>query len=334
MSGQRMISVAIATCNGEKYIGAQLESIDRQTTQPNMISISDDASTDRTLEIVEAFGTQSQIEIVIRKNTRRIGVIENFLQAFDGCTGDYIAYCDQDDLWRLDKVERYSKALLENENAALVFHRSVITDENLTGSGRVEPWNLPAGCYCFPHFPNHLWGYGHQMLFSTEVLLTLKRIRAADKSAHRIPECFDLTLLLAAGMVGDIVLLNENLVHFRRHQGSVSPAAKTEDLSFWKKTRNMRRGKIEANTRLMESVIAMLHARENGTCEWVSQRYVEHVESLLRQQEDRLSIYSESRWLSRQRILAKLIATHAYGSAFRNRLPLRQFLLDAAWCVV
>src|SRR5882724_5630099 len=98
------ISVAIATYNGAKYIDEQLQSIAAQTSPPDCICICDDRSTDTTLECVERFKQRATIPVLIQSNARQLGVIENFLSAFRRCETDYIAYCDQDDVWRPDKI--------------------------------------------------------------------------------------------------------------------------------------------------------------------------------------------------------------------------------------
>ena len=147
------IGVAIATFNGMKYLGAQLESICAQTVKPSMISISDDCSTDGTIEYIENFARRSPIPVVFTPNPHRGGVINNFLNAFANCASDYIAYCDQDDVWREDRLSLCTEAL-KNPAVSLVMHRSAIVDENLRTIGDAEPSNIQAGIYSYPYFPD------------------------------------------------------------------------------------------------------------------------------------------------------------------------------------
>ncbi|HAJ73864.1 MAG TPA: hypothetical protein DCM49_03600 [Lachnospiraceae bacterium] len=112
-----MISVAMAVCDGEKYIEQQLRSIMEQTKIPDEIVISDDASCDRTLEIVDDIRMEfeeAEIPILFRviRNKVRQGYIRNFRNALEKCRGDIIFLCDQDDIWMRDKVSRMT-ALLE-----------------------------------------------------------------------------------------------------------------------------------------------------------------------------------------------------------------------------
>lgn len=100
------ISVAMATYNGEKYISEQLDSIIGQTMSIDEIVISDDASDDATIRIVKAYREKyKKIDWIILQNVENIGFKENFKLAIRSCTGDVIFLCDQDDVWRNNRVE-------------------------------------------------------------------------------------------------------------------------------------------------------------------------------------------------------------------------------------
>ena len=66
MSGEKLTtSVAVCTCNGEKYIAEQIHSIINQSVKPNQIVVSDDCSTDKTIEIVKRVLSESGIDIKV-----------------------------------------------------------------------------------------------------------------------------------------------------------------------------------------------------------------------------------------------------------------------------
>lgn len=96
-----MISVCIATYNGEKYIKEQLVSILKQIGDGDEVIVSDDHSTDTTVKIIESFNDK---RIVIIKNERK-GLISNFENAISNSKGDFIFLSDQDDIWAKDKVQ-------------------------------------------------------------------------------------------------------------------------------------------------------------------------------------------------------------------------------------
>jgi rhamnosyltransferase len=119
----RRISVAMATFNGEKYIGEQLDSIARQQMLPTELVITDDGSTDGTLEVVEAFACRAPFPVRVFRNESRLGYAENFLKAASLCEGDLIAFCDQDDIW-LEQKLRICSEHFEDAEVVLVVHSS------------------------------------------------------------------------------------------------------------------------------------------------------------------------------------------------------------------
>lgn len=98
------VSIAMATYNGEKYLKEQLDSILAQTVSNWELIISDDCSTDSTVEIAKKYAEKdSRIHIV--ENSFSHGCSENFENALRYCSGCYIAFCDQDDVWTNDHLE-------------------------------------------------------------------------------------------------------------------------------------------------------------------------------------------------------------------------------------
>ena len=144
------ISVALCTHNGAAFIADQLRTIADQTVVPHEVVISDDASTDDTRGILEAFidelGEDSGIRVTLLLNPVSVGVTRNFEKALLACTGDLIALCDQDDLWHPDRVARALRAFednpgldLVNSNARLVDARGVDLGLTLFDALRFSP---------------------------------------------------------------------------------------------------------------------------------------------------------------------------------------------------
>lgn len=106
-----MISVCIATYNGAKYIKEQLDSILCQLSEEDEVIISDDGSTDETLQIITSY-QDKRIKVFSNKNR---GVNNNFSNALKKSSGDIIFLSDQDDIWKKNKVSICRQALIENE---------------------------------------------------------------------------------------------------------------------------------------------------------------------------------------------------------------------------
>ena len=104
MSGEIKISIALAVYNGENFLSEQLDSILRQTLDNWELIISDDGSSDGTLSIIHKYMSQDS-RIHLLENKTRHGCAGNFENALNHCTGVYIAFCDQDDVWTEDHLE-------------------------------------------------------------------------------------------------------------------------------------------------------------------------------------------------------------------------------------
>ena len=132
------ISIALATFNGSKYLVDQLMSLAYQKLLPYEIIVVDDNSTDETLEIVKSFASNVSFPVRIYKNETRLGYGLNFLKAAGFCSGDAIAFCDQDDEWLPDKLERVAEAMVVHK-ADFVVHSADVVNETLDFTGSRYP---------------------------------------------------------------------------------------------------------------------------------------------------------------------------------------------------
>ena len=98
------ISIAMATYNGSKYLREQLDSLAAQTLPPCELVVTDDGSTDDTLGILDRFRRRAPFPVHLHRNEQRLGYRDNFLKAAQLCSGELIAFCDQDDVWMPDKL--------------------------------------------------------------------------------------------------------------------------------------------------------------------------------------------------------------------------------------
>ena len=106
------ISIAMATYNGERYLREQLDSILAQTVPFRELIVVDDASTDGTWEILSRYAA-NDARIKLFRNRTNVGVFKNFELAATACTGEFIAFSDQDDIWMPDHLEALRKGIGE-----------------------------------------------------------------------------------------------------------------------------------------------------------------------------------------------------------------------------
>ena len=128
---KEMISIAMATYNGEKYLREQLDSILAQTIQDFELIVCDDCSTDSTARILREYErNDSRIKIFV--NEENLGFKKNFEKVIGLCSGDYIALSDQDDIWLPEHLE-----ILKNKigDKLLICGDDVVIDENGLDTG-------------------------------------------------------------------------------------------------------------------------------------------------------------------------------------------------------
>lgn len=122
-----MISIALTTYNGAKYIGKQLDSILNQTIQDIELVVCDDCSLDDTVSILEEYA-QKDNRIHVYVNEHNLGFKKNFENTIRKTTGDYVALCDQDDIWLPDHLEILLNGM--KDELQIVCGKPIFVDEN------------------------------------------------------------------------------------------------------------------------------------------------------------------------------------------------------------
>src|SRR5690349_12934770 len=146
-----MVSVCMATRNGETFIKEQLDSILPQLTPEDEIVVSDDCSSDSTLTVIRSL-QDSRIRLL--ESSSEKGIARNFEASLMASKGDFIFLADQDDVWLPEKISKMKNALLHHD---LVMSDCRLVDDNLqlqsesfydlNGSGRGLFKNLLKNSY-------------------------------------------------------------------------------------------------------------------------------------------------------------------------------------------
>ena len=132
-----MISILMATYNGEKYLEEQIDSLLSQTFCDFTLWVSDDASTDKTWDILVTYAQRYPDKIRIFQQEKNTGnTRHNFLDLMVRVKDDYVMLCDQDDVWLPDKVEKTLAKIKAMEKQypgmpVLVRTDAKIVDQNL-----------------------------------------------------------------------------------------------------------------------------------------------------------------------------------------------------------
>jgi glycosyltransferase involved in cell wall biosynthesis len=131
------LAVVMATYNGARWLPEQLDSILAQTRLPDRLIVSDDGSSDGSLELLERFAESAPIPVTLLTGPGS-GLADNFWHAVSHASEDLIAWADQDDVWHADKLLRCQQAL-ERHGCDFVSHSARTVDERLQPLGGRYP---------------------------------------------------------------------------------------------------------------------------------------------------------------------------------------------------
>lgn len=142
-----MISVVMATYNGEKYIIEQLESIMRQTVPVDEVIICDDMSKDNTVELIKEFVEENNLQSIVKLyvNTSNMGYIKNFYKGIKRTKGQLIFLSDQDDIWENNKVDRMLAVMNQYKAEVLCSNFSIIDANGVAYTKSVRLPNFICG---------------------------------------------------------------------------------------------------------------------------------------------------------------------------------------------
>ena len=217
-----MISVCIATYNGEKYIREQIESVLPQLSTRDEIIISDDGSSDKTISIIEDI--HSPI-IKIYQNRGQHGYTPNFENALFHANGDVIFICDQDDVWLPNKIEIMTDQLKTHD---FVISDAVVVNET---AKNVIVESFYAMRQSKPGFWHNLYRFSYLgccLAFKKEVL----RKALPFPSNHTF--CTHDNWLTIIGMAYyRTKIINDKLIKYRRHERNTSPGGFVNETTFW-----------------------------------------------------------------------------------------------------
>ena len=123
------VDILVATCNGEKYVKEQIDSILNQTYENIRVIVSDDRSDDSTPKILKEIA-KSDKRVILNLQKERLGVINNFEFLLKQVKSNFYMFSDQDDFWLPNKVEKMMERQ-KQENADLVFGDLEVVNEKL-----------------------------------------------------------------------------------------------------------------------------------------------------------------------------------------------------------
>ena len=218
------VSIVMTTYNGEKYLEEQINSILSSTYKDFELYIVDDGSQDNTMEILNSFKDKYPDKLHICKNETNLGVTLNFLNAISKTTSEYVMLCDQDDVWKPDKIARTLRRVkqmevqFEKELPIAVFTDAYIVDEDLNivhesffRSGRLNPRLID-----LPHLLMENKLIGCTVMINQAVRRILQGCPLPKRAKFH-----DGWLGLIAASTGKIGFIKEPTLLYRQHESNV-----------------------------------------------------------------------------------------------------------------
>jgi len=303
----------MATYNGARFIRQQLKSLAQQTSLPYELIVCDDSSTDGTPSIVEEFSDHAPFPVRIHKNEVRLGYRDNFMQAAGLAKGDWIAFCDQDDVWLPQKLERVLSVVARHSGLVLVIHSAELVDETLKPTGRRFP-NIKHNRIIGPLEHSRTQHYPGFCCIFARVL-----VDEVPWDANDFPDQYihDQWICFLANALGRTCYIPEPLVLYRRHYGAVTGNHDRRLLSTTlNDARSASSGDYRKQSQFISRYAELLQSRSRETgSRAVSvelQRASAHYTRFASWLQSRANLYEAGGLFTRMMIFLSLLARRAY----------------------
>lgn len=213
------IDILLATYNGERFIQQQLFSLLMQTYTDWCCYIHDDGSSDNTVSIVKSFSEKDSRFVFVDDKIKCGGPANNFLHLLKFSSAEYCCFCDQDDIWLDNKLQKYIDAISAKDNSKpqVVFFNSHLWNsdsDSITGNATLAfPKNIESLLFL------NCGIQGCAGVFNKEMVHHLR-----NPLEHNAMHDHYLTLL-GCSSIGEISYVHENTMLYRQHSNNVTGKA-------------------------------------------------------------------------------------------------------------
>ena len=246
-----MITIIMAVYNGQEYIREQLESLKDQTYTEWRLVIRDDRSSDKTAERVKKFSDEVEQEVIFKVNEKPSGSAKNnfALLINDAKESDYVMFCDQDDIWKKDKIEITFNKMKQAEERygrdfPLLVHGDVeviYENGNINADSMFEMSHINADSK-LPQIliQNHVTGC--TMMCNKKLIAGISEYASSEYIIMH-----DYLAALYASVFGKIEVIKKPLLSYRQHSGnSVGAKNNNNPVYLLKRLANGRKSYKEA----------------------------------------------------------------------------------------
>ena len=214
-----MIAILMSTYNGKAYLQEQLESVLRQTVSDFLLLIRDDGSSDGTPDLLREI-SDPRVRLVQGENLGPAGSFFALLDAARQENADFVFFCDQDDIWMPDKLERLLAEMgkcpagpaLVFSDFAMIDGSGSVTGDSYTAMAQLR---IPADGNFFPKLLAQPYVFGCASVLNRELLELVKDPPAGI-------EMYDCWIALVASLLGTVRYLPQSTIYHRFHSSNAT----------------------------------------------------------------------------------------------------------------
>lgn len=229
------VAVLLATYNGEKYIKTQIDSLLNQTFHNFELFISDDGSTDNTLEILKEYAFNRHNIHILEKHEPNGSACKNFLYLLENVNSDLYLFCDQDDEWFSDHIENLVRTFEINrkEGVPLLIHSDLMVVDrelNIINDSFFKFSSLSKNPLPYHYYLVQNNVTGCTMAINQE-LKEKAILNLSTENRLKIP-MHDWWLALVAARFGEIIFIENKGLKYRQHGGNEVGAKNVNSFSY------------------------------------------------------------------------------------------------------
>ena len=204
-----LVSIITPTYNSEKYISQTIQSIQAQTHNNWELLITDDCSTDGTIDVIKSYQKRdSRIKLFLLKVNSGAGVARN--NSIKMASGKYIAFCDSDDIWKPNKLQTQLDFMIKNNTQLTYSSYEVINSKN-----------VPIKLVEVPQVITLKSMLGYNNIGCLTAIYDTKELGKIYMPTMRRRQDYALWLIILS-KISFAKGLNESLAYYRLREGSIS----------------------------------------------------------------------------------------------------------------
>ena len=214
-----MIAILMSTYNGKAYLQEQLRSVLEQTVSDFLLLIRDDGSSDGTPDLLREI-SDPRVRLILGENLGPAGSFFALLEAARQENADFVFFCDQDDIWMPDKLERFLAEMgkcpagpaLVFSDFAMIDGSGSVTGDSYTAMAQLR---IPADGNFFPKLLAQPYVFGCASVLNRELLELVKDPPAGI-------EMYDCWIALVASLLGTVRYLPQSTIYHRFHSSNAT----------------------------------------------------------------------------------------------------------------